>query len=398
MIKETQKPKILIVDDEGVNIKILEKICEDLGYDTMSAVNGKDAVKIAFDAQPDLILMDIMMPVMDGFEATDRLKKNSLTRHIPIIIVTALQSREDMLRGISMGADDFLTKPIDSEEVSLRIRNSLNVKRYHDLLKEYNRALEMQVSERTLELFKKNMELEQILYVTSHDLRSPVVNIQGYCAELAESIDELRSILQSDDIPENTKMTVLNLIDKEIPDNLGFITDNVSKIDRLHSGVMQLLLTGKTEITKEQLDMNDLVSFVLKNLERQVKKSKVKVDVSDLPGCSADREMMTQVFSHLISNAVKFLDPERPGEVTVSGYKDDNLSVYCVEDNGIGIPPEYQEYIFKIFHRLDITVKGEGLGLSVVNKIIERHDGRIWVESEPGHGSSFYISLPSGDK
>ncbi len=395
MPKENNKQKILIVDDEAVNVKILEKICGDLGYSTLIAANGKEAVKAAFDSLPDLILMDIMMPEMDGFDATDKLKKNSLTKHIPIIIVTALQSREDMIKGIAIGADDFLTKPIDAEEVSLRIRNSLNVKKYQDLLKEYNRTLEMQVAERTLELFRKNMELEQILYVTSHDLRSPVVNIQGYCSELTGSLNQLRSILQDGDLSEDLKMAVLTLLERDIPENLRFITGNISRIDMLHSGISQLLISGKTELVKEKVEMKKLVSLALEGLDYQVGESGVKVEVADMPDCTADREMMSQILTHLISNAVKFLDPERPGEINISGYMDGEKAVYCVEDNGIGIPHEYQEHIFKIFHRLDVTVQGEGLGLSVVNKIIERHGGRIWIESEPDQGSAFCISLPS---
>jgi light-regulated signal transduction histidine kinase (bacteriophytochrome) len=242
------------------------------------------------------------------------------------------------------------------------------------------------------------MELEQILYVTSHDLRSPVVNIQGYCAELTNSLKKLRSILQDGDISDDLKMAVLTLLERDIPENLRFITGNISRIDMLHSGISQLLQSGKTELMKENIDMNGLLLFVLKDLDYLIAESGAKVEVSNLPGCVADRKMMNQILSHFITNAVKFLDPERSGEITVSGYRDGDKSVYCVEDNGVGIPHEYQDDIFKIFHRLDVTVQGEGLGLSVVNKIIERHNGRIWVESEQGQGSNFCISLPSGDK
>ncbi|MBI4843703.1 MAG: response regulator [Nitrospirae bacterium] len=144
--------KILIVDDEEKNVKLLEAICGHSGYETLTAVNGEEAVNKANKYLPDLILMDIMMPVMSGFEATEKLKANELTKHIPIIIVTALDSREDRLKGISIGANDFLTKPIDSEEVALRVRNNLEIKQYHDFLKEHNIILEAQVAERTREL------------------------------------------------------------------------------------------------------------------------------------------------------------------------------------------------------------------------------------------------------
>ncbi len=152
MTDEMEKQKILIVDDEAKNVKILNALCSSLGYDTASAANGREAVEKTLEYLPDVILMDVMMPEMDGFEATERIKANELTKHIPVIIVTALASREDRITGISKGADDFLTKPIDSEEVILRIKNNIQIKKYHDLLKDHNIILEEQVTERTKEL------------------------------------------------------------------------------------------------------------------------------------------------------------------------------------------------------------------------------------------------------
>jgi putative two-component system response regulator len=148
----TDKAKILIVDDEEANVKLLSNLCESLGYETMAAYNGSEAVEMAGSHLPDLIFMDLMMPGMDGFEATERLKKDSKTEFIPIIIVTALDSRQDRLMGISKGADDFLTKPIDYEEVSLRTNNTLKIKKYHDLLHNHNELLEKEVREKTVEL------------------------------------------------------------------------------------------------------------------------------------------------------------------------------------------------------------------------------------------------------
>lgn len=151
---------ILIVDDEDVNVRLLKALCENLGYDTITAGNGREAVNKTIEHMPDLVLMDIMMPEVNGFEATEVLKSNERTRHIPIIIITALDSRKDMLTGISKGANDFLTKPIDSEELSLRLMNNLKIKEYHDFLKNYNVILETQVAEKTKELKDAFKELE----------------------------------------------------------------------------------------------------------------------------------------------------------------------------------------------------------------------------------------------
>ena len=148
----TKTPKILVVDDEEKNVKLLSALCENLGYETLAARTGLEAIDQVKRHMPDVVFMDVMMPEMNGFEATEKLKQNTLTRHIPIIIVTALDSRKDRLTGISKGANDFLTKPIDAEELALRLRNNLQIKQYHDFLKNYSITLEGQVAERTQEL------------------------------------------------------------------------------------------------------------------------------------------------------------------------------------------------------------------------------------------------------
>ncbi len=155
------RKKILIVDDEERNLRLLTGFCESLGYETITAKNGYEAVEITKGQSPDLILMDVMMPEMNGFEATERLKADEKTGHIPVIIVTALDSREDRIKGISIGADDFLTKPVDLEELSLRVRNNLKLKEYHDLLKNHNEILEKEVEKRTEELRDTLKKLER---------------------------------------------------------------------------------------------------------------------------------------------------------------------------------------------------------------------------------------------
>ncbi len=162
-MSETNKtPLILIVDDEARNRKLLTAMCNKLKYNTMPAENGREAIEKAIHNQPDIILMDVMMPEMNGFEATESLKRNKLTEHIPIIIVTALDSRDDRLTGASKGADDFLTKPIDPEEVMLKLKNNLKIKQYHDLLESHNRKLEQNIKERTWKLKKAFLELDKV--------------------------------------------------------------------------------------------------------------------------------------------------------------------------------------------------------------------------------------------
>jgi len=156
-----EKPKILLVDDEETNLNLLKILCHKMGYECLTALNGKQAVETAVSQTPDLIMMDVIMPEMDGFEATRKLKSDPGTAHIPIIMVTAASSRDDKLKGIASGANDFITKPVDIQELSLRIKNNLNIKEYHDLLKNYSLTLEQQVKERTIKLENALLERDQ---------------------------------------------------------------------------------------------------------------------------------------------------------------------------------------------------------------------------------------------
>lgn len=241
----------------------------------------------------------------------------------------------------------------------------------------------------------KTRELEQIIYVTSHDLRTPLVNIQGFSKEMSYALDELEAVVQKEDIPEETREKISSIIRKDIYESRQFITGSVAKIDILISGLLKISRLGRVELHKEEIDMNRLLNDVLVTFEFLIKRLEARIEVSELPPCTADIIQINQVFSNLLDNALKYLDPSRPGIVHISGYREDGRVVYCVEDNGVGITPEYQEKIFDIFHRLEPGEgKGEGIGLSIVKRIIERHRGTLWVESETGKGSKFYISLP----
>lgn len=239
-----------------------------------------------------------------------------------------------------------------------------------------------------------NKELQQIIYVTSHDLRSPLVNVEGYHKEIRYSLEALNRILKEIDIPVDKKEKIAFIIDKDIPESVKYIDASVVKMDALLSGLLRLSRSGRTELEMEKLDMNRLVSDVLNTLEYQFKEQGARHEAAELPPCSGDDKHINQVFSNLIGNALKYLDPERPGAISISGYKKNGQVVYCVEDNGIGIPPEHLGKIFDIFHQVQRGKGGEGLGLSIVKKIVERHNGKVWVESEFGKGSKFFVSLP----
>ncbi len=247
------------------------------------------------------------------------------------------------------------------------------------------------------DLNDKNKELEQIFYIASHDLRSPLVNIQGFSKELLEALKYVQSILlHSEDISSQTKETLTPTLEEDIPEAFKYILTSISKMDLLLSGLLRLSRLGRDALNIKNLDMNTLVLDITKSFEYQVKEKGVTLKINTLPPCIGDETQINQVFSNLIDNALKYLDPSQSGTIKVSGRKENGHAVYYIKDNGIGIAPEYQERIYEIFHRLNpAATQGEGLGLTLTRKILERHAGNIRVESEPGKGSKFIITLPT---
>lgn len=244
-------------------------------------------------------------------------------------------------------------------------------------------------------LAEKNKELEQIIYAASHDLRSPLVNIDGYGRELEFAIAAILAALDDDAPAEAKRDAAFQAAMPEALDALRHIRNSTRQMESLIKGLLNLSRSGRSALAIAPLDMDALLAKVISSAEYRAKQSGIELTASALPPCKGDAVQLARVFSNLIDNAMKFLDPSRPGLVSVWGAIDKSRSVYCVEDNGIGIAPEHREKIFELFRRLDpARTEGEGLGLAIVRQILGRLDGDIWVESTPGAGSRFFVSLP----
>ena len=240
----------------------------------------------------------------------------------------------------------------------------------------------------------KTKELQQFLYITTHDLRSPLVNIQGFNKELEASLKELKDLLKIESIPETVRKRLTDLLDEEIPESMHFITSSTNKMDALLKGLLSLSRLGRQKVVFSDVDMNELMTSVIDNFEYEIIKKNIVLNITDLPECEGDEFQLNQLFSNLLGNALKFLDPDRPGIINISGEKTNNYVKYEVQDNGIGIHPDHREKVFELFHKLDPKKPGIGLGMNIVNQIVEKHRGKIELESEPGIGTKFIIILP----
>jgi len=248
-------------------------------------------------------------------------------------------------------------------------------------------------------LAEKNKELEAIVYVASHDLRSPLVNIQGFSKELAHACESVRPLLKETAGPMIPKAPVEAIFSEEIPEAISYILAGVSKIDALLSGFLRFSRLGRAAIHIEKLPMQKILHQIAQTMEFQIQQCGARLEIESLPESFGDAMQINQVFSNLLDNALKYLDPAREGHIRVTGENHGERAIYAVRDNGIGIAPEHQHKAFEIFHRLNPAQGvGEGLGLTIAQRILERQDGKLWMESRPGEGSTFYVSLPTTRK
>jgi signal transduction histidine kinase len=253
--------------------------------------------------------------------------------------------------------------------------------------KEKTRLIE-HLRQKTAELEILNHDMEDLLYVASHDLRAPLINVQGFANEVSLGLSELRSY--TNDIPEAVGLHA------DIQESLGFIQSAVSRMDALIGGLLNVSRIATRTSPTDEVQLQRVVQKIVESFRYQLEQHRITINVGRLPSVKGDPVRLNQVFSNLVDNAIKYMGESPRREIEI-GMRNGNgvPSVLFVKDTGPGIPVESQETVFRLFRRLANGVPGEGLGLTMVRKIIEKHGGRIWIESSPGQGSAFCFTLGS---
>lgn len=257
---------------------------------------------------------------------------------------------------------------------------------------------EKALKEHAANLKAANEEIKSFAYIVSHDLRAPLVNIMGFSKELETALQTALAAIDKfmPQLEEKQRSEVTEALEKDIPEALDFINHSAERMDSLINAVLELSRLGRRNLKLEKVSMNSVVDSTLKTLDHKITRNLIRIKVHPLPEINADRISMEQIMTNLLNNAIIYLDKDRTGEIEVSGEQLEGETVFRVRDNGRGIARDDREKIFEIFRRSgNRNVAGEGMGLAYAHKLVRRHNGRLWCESELGKGSTFAFTIPN---
>ena len=360
---------ILIVDDNNINLKVLGAQLRKSGYNIVVARDGESTLKIVPELMPDLILLDIMMPGMDGYEVCTILKSQEETRHIPIIFISAKVDTSDIVTGFNVGAVDYITKPFKKEELLVRVRTHLELKFSKDTIRKQAQRLE-----------ELNAAKDKLFSIVAHDVRGPLGNLK-FMIQLME----LKGInFGSDDFYHN-----LDRI-KSSTDEILNLLENLLYWSRSQVGTLKCV--------PEEFKLEEIVRENISLLQPNADAKKISLinEVENGIELWADRNMVRTIFRNLVSNAIKFT-PEK-GKVVLKAKVKSTMVEISVADNGVGIPKDKISLIFSdsgYFTSYGTNrEKGSGLGLQLCRSFTQMNKGKFYVESEVGKGSVFYFTIP----
>lgn len=360
--KVEDKVNILLVDDRPENLLALEAILERLEQNLIKANSGEEALNYLLDHDFALILLDVQMPVMDGFETAKIIHSREKSRNIPIIFLTAInRTDKHVAKGYSVGAVDYIFKPFEPEILLSK------VKVFIELYKK-NQELKCQ-----LEAYK---ELESFTYSVSHDLRAPLRLIKGF----AELLDRRYS----------------GNLDQDGLSYLDLIINQTRQMNQLIDDLLNFSRVNQKEVDKVDLSVYEMVNMIIDELKKLEPERNIDIKIDQLPAAKADKSLIKQVFVNLISNAFKYTKNKNDAKIYIGFSENNNEIIYFVEDNGVGFDMKYSKKLFEVFQRLhsDAEFEGSGIGLAIVKRIILKHGGRVYAEAKLNQGARFSFCLP----
>jgi signal transduction histidine kinase len=405
--KENRGVGILIAEDSATQREQLRHVLEERGYSVTAAANGKAALDAARRRKPTVIVTDVVMPEMDGYALCKAVKSDDALKDIPVILLTTLSDARDVLHGLECGADNFIRKPyhgeylvqrIDYLLMNLELRRNQRMRmgieitlggQRHFITAERQQILDLLIStyeqatyiNRELEAANRelgaaNKELESFSYSVSHDLRAPLRAIDGYSRMLEEDHS--------------------GMLDDEGKRRLASIRESSLRMDRLIDGLLAFSRFGRQALVNTSFDTGALVREVLAELRVAEDHPEAAVVLGELPPSWGDRSLLKQVWTNLVSNAVKYSSGRPAPRVEIAGSEAGDAAVYRVSDNGAGFDMRYYDKLFGVFQRLHAEKEfpGTGVGLAIVQRVVTRHGGRAWAEGRPGEGAEFFFSLP----
>lgn len=366
------RPRIMVVDDHDGLRKLLKMVLERSGYEVVTSEDGPEALALLRTCTVDLILLDLQLPAMDGYEVLAAIRSNPNTADLPVIFLTANGETDQIVRGLQSGANDYVTKPFEEAVLLARVHTHLRLKQ---LMDQHKRDVDR--------LEKLDTLKDRFVVIASHDLKGPLGTVMS-------ALEFMKNLIDSDSMSPEILRSLIEAMDASTASMRSIIGDFLD----LHA-----IKAGGIELNMRPISLNGLVQFTCDQLRYDSDRKNIGLDIflyDDMPEVMGDAERLIQVISNLVSNAIKY----SPSETTITvrtSHQDDMVRVE-VEDQGPGITEEDMPNLFKEFIRLrNRPTAGEassGVGLSITRDLIELHSGRVGAVSTPGAGSIFWFELP----
>ncbi|HSS60192.1 MAG TPA: ATP-binding protein [Candidatus Limnocylindrales bacterium] len=370
------KVNLLIVDDDATKRFALKTILAPLDENVIEASSGADALRQLLRNEFAVVLLDVRMPIMDGFETAQLIRQRPRSELTPLIFVTALdQAETDMGRGYDLGAVDFVFAPVVPAIMRAKVTVFIELYRAQQELRRYRTQLETLVEERTIALTAINRELEAFSYSVSHDLRAPLAAFDALSQSLLENYD--------------------GPLDARAADSLKRMREASERMTSVFDGLQMLFRLTTGEIRREEVDVSAMATEIADELGETNPRGKTQIDVAPGIIASGDRRLVRILLSNLINNAWKFSAGKASPRIAVGREMVDGESRIFVRDNGVGFDMIDSHRLFGAFQRLHSQSEfpGAGIGLATARRIVNRHGGRIWAEGAVGEGATFYIVL-----